>query len=151
HSRMALTSATSARSADSRTSPWTNSTPASRSRTRLSSDPRRRRLSKATTLHSGLRCARATATFAPTKPAPPVTRTLTRVGMVALARGRSRRGCGQLRPADEERDAPERDQSIEGELDDEDQTERPDLHREHWVMNQVDEDVERENRHADPD
>src|SRR5436305_12682652 len=71
--------------------------------------------------------------------------------MVELARSRSRRSCGQLRPADEGRDEPERDQSTEGELDDEDQTERPDLHREHRVMNQVDEDVERENRHADPD
>ena len=48
------------RSAGSRTSPWTNSTPASRSRGRFSSEPRRIRLSRATISQSGWRSARAT-------------------------------------------------------------------------------------------
>ena len=56
-----------------RTSPWTNATPASRSRGRLSSEPRRLSESSAVTCQSGWRRASAQATLAPTNPAPPVT------------------------------------------------------------------------------
>src|SRR5581483_926312 len=76
-------SVSASRSAGSRTSPWTNSTPASRSRARFSSAPRRRRLSRATSRQSGCRSASVTATLAPTNPAPPVTSTRTVQGYSA--------------------------------------------------------------------
>ena len=59
-----------------RTSPRVNATPAASSRGRLSSEPRRWRLSSAISSQSGWRSASAVATLAPTKPAPPVIRTL---------------------------------------------------------------------------
>src|SRR4051812_34808139 len=74
HSTSASTGSSDSRSSLSRTSPWTKLTPAPRRRGRLSSLPRRLRLSKATTSAPGLRSASAIAMFAPTKPAPPVTR-----------------------------------------------------------------------------
>src|SRR5580700_6743678 len=57
-------------------SPCTNWTPAARSRTRFSSDPRRCRLSSAVTRVSGKRVFNASAMLVPTKPAPPVMRTV---------------------------------------------------------------------------
>src|SRR3954452_25548446 len=74
HSTSAVISGCASTSSLSRTSPWTKLTPAPRRRGRLSSLPRRLRLSKATTSAPRLRSASAIAMFAPTKPAPPVTR-----------------------------------------------------------------------------
>ena len=65
--------------------------PPARRRGRLSSEPRRLRLSSATSSQSGWRSASPTQRFAPTKPAPPVMRTRftgSRIG--AEAAGRSR-------------------------------------------------------------
>ena len=59
-----------------RTSPCTKLTPPRRSRGRLSSEPRRWRLSNAVTSQPSWRAASPVARFAPIKPAPPVTSTL---------------------------------------------------------------------------
>ena len=63
------------RSSSTRTSPCSNATPASRSRGRFSSAPRRWRLSSAAMSQSGWRSASPIATLAPMNPAPPVTST----------------------------------------------------------------------------
>src|SRR5215510_12603192 len=70
------TSPTPNRSSRTRTSPWTNRTPPCRRRCRLSSLPRRRRLSNAMTSASGRVCLNRSARLDPTKPAPPVTKIL---------------------------------------------------------------------------
>src|ERR1039457_733784 len=63
-----------ARSVGVRTSPCMNSTPPARNRSSANSDPRRFRLSKATTDAAGRSRLNASAMFDPTNPAPPVTR-----------------------------------------------------------------------------
>src|SRR6516225_2381785 len=62
------------RSPRDRTSPWTKTISASRKRRRFSSEPRRRRLSKAVTFSPKSARFRASASAQPTNPAPPVTR-----------------------------------------------------------------------------
>ena len=64
------------RSSGLRMSPCTTRTPAAARRGRLYSDPRRRRLSRAMTVRSGVLRFKATARLLPTKPAPPVTSTV---------------------------------------------------------------------------
>src|SRR5665647_1511057 len=68
------TGPTDARSAGARTSPWTNSTPPARKRSTANSEPRRLRLSNATTDATERSRLSASAMFEPTNPAPPVTR-----------------------------------------------------------------------------
>src|SRR5215831_11307673 len=64
------------RSPSERTSPWTKRTPAAFRRGRFNSLPRRRKLSNAITAASGYARLTASASVAPTNPAPPVTKTV---------------------------------------------------------------------------